>query len=114
MYFIDRALTTFFSAEHQAGYRKGLKSLTRTVRSTFPGARTFAELQPEQQDAVLRSIEKTDFFEMVRTDTVIGFLANPEYGGNRDKAGWRLMGFEDQSIHHPPFGFYDADRHNDR
>jgi hypothetical protein len=26
----------------------------------------------------------------VRADTVIGLLAHPKYGGNRDYAGWRV------------------------
>jgi hypothetical protein len=33
----------------------------------------------------------------------------PEYGGNRNGAGWTLIGFEDAHIFHPPFGHYDRD-----
>jgi hypothetical protein len=33
----------------------------------------------------------------------------PAYGGNRDAAGWKLIGFEDQHVFHPPFGYYDRD-----
>jgi gluconate 2-dehydrogenase gamma chain len=29
----------------------------------------------------------------VRAHTVIGFLADPKYGGNRDFAGWRVSGY---------------------
>jgi gluconate 2-dehydrogenase gamma chain len=41
---------------------------------------------------------------------ILGFLSNPEYGGNRDKVGWKLIGFEDTFAYEPPFGYYDANR----
>jgi gluconate 2-dehydrogenase gamma chain len=37
-----------------------------------------------------------------------GFLGNPSYGGNRDRIGWKLIGFEDRMAYQPPFGYYDA------
>ena len=33
------------------------------------------------------------FFETVRAHTLIGFLADPSYGGNRGHAGWRVSGY---------------------
>jgi hypothetical protein len=39
----------------------------------------------------------------------MGFLAKPEYGGNYNRAGWKLIGFEDQMTYQPPFGYYDAE-----
>ena len=39
----------------------------------------------------------------------MGFLANPEYGGNYEQAGWKHIGFEDRFFFTPPFGFYDRD-----
>ena len=33
------------------------------------------------------------FFNTVRTHTMEGMFADPIYGGNRDFAGWRLVGF---------------------
>jgi hypothetical protein len=36
-------------------------------------------------------------------------FSSPEYGGNRDKVGFELLGFTDQHAWQPPFGFYDAD-----
>jgi gluconate 2-dehydrogenase gamma chain len=32
------------------------------------------------------------FFETARALTVIGFVADPKHGGNRDFAGWKLVG----------------------
>jgi hypothetical protein len=36
-------------------------------------------------------------------------FALPGYGGNRDAAGWKLIGFEDRHVFQPPFGHYDRD-----
>jgi gluconate 2-dehydrogenase gamma chain len=33
------------------------------------------------------------FFETLRTHTMEGMFADPIYGGNKDFAGWRLVGF---------------------
>jgi len=33
------------------------------------------------------------FFDRVRTHTMEGMFSDPIYGGNRDKAGWKLIGF---------------------
>jgi gluconate 2-dehydrogenase gamma chain len=45
---------------------------------------------------------------MVHFLTVAGMFALPGYGGNRDKLGWALLGFEDHHAWQPPFGYYDA------
>ena len=41
--------------------------------------------------------------------TLIGLFALPQYGGNRNGIGWRLIGFDDQHAFSPPFGYYDRD-----
>ena len=33
------------------------------------------------------------FFKMLLEDTYEGMFADPEYGGNRDYAGWKLVGY---------------------
>jgi gluconate 2-dehydrogenase gamma chain len=45
---------------------------------------------------------------LVRQHTIMGFFSNPQYGGNRDKMGWKLIGFEDAFVFQPPFGYYDG------
>jgi len=65
--------------------------------------RVFAQLDGEQQDAALHALEKgkvkleaipaETFFDLLWTNTQEGFLADPIYGGNRDFAGWKLIGF---------------------
>lgn len=108
IYFIDRALTTF-DTDKQENYRKGLRDLEDVCKKMFPQSESIASLSNEQQIALIRSIEKTEFFEVVRTHTVLGFLGNPSYGGNRGKVGWKHIGFEDRMAFEPPFGYYDRE-----
>lgn len=107
VFFIDRALATF-NTSARAMYVEGVADLDRRAADVVPGAR-FAALSAAQQDAVLRSIEQTPFFGAVRFDTIVGTFALPTWGGNRDAAGWRLIGFEHRNRFEAPFGFYDAD-----
>ena len=108
IYFIDRVLTTF-DQDKQAAYTEGLKDLQAKTRELFPNAGQFSALTPAQQIQVLTALEKTPFFAQVRLHTIVGFFANPEYGGNHEKIGWKLIGFEDKFAWEPPFGFYDRE-----
>lgn len=113
IYFIDRALTTF-ERDKQPLYQKGLAELPAKARQLFPGQHRFAELSPARQVQVLTTIEKSEFFEIVRVHTIAGFFANPEYGGNRDQIGWKLIGFEDRGVYEPPFGYYDREENKSK
>jgi gluconate 2-dehydrogenase gamma chain len=108
IYFIDRALTTF-DQDKQEAYTQGLKDLQSRTRELFPNADKFSGLDSAQQVQVLTAIEKTTFFGQVRLHTIVGFFANPEYGGNQEKIGWNLIGFEDKFAWEPPFGHYDRE-----
>ena len=108
VYFIDRALTTF-DKERQSVYTQGLGDLQAKTRELFPTSSKFSGLSADQQIQVLKAIEKTPFFAQIRTHTITGFLANPEYGGNRDEIGWKLIGFDGKFHYQPPFGYYDAE-----
>lgn len=105
--FIDRALTTFEKDEQQA-YVKGLQDLDAQTKKLFPSATRFSALTSDQQIQVLTAMEKTPFFTLVRTHTVTGFFASPIHGGNYNKAGWKLVNYDDSLNHKPPFGYYDA------
>lgn len=94
--FIDLVLASF-EREKQPAYREGLQQL---------GA--FAALDAARQIEKLRAIEHTPFFETVREHTLAGFFSHPKYGGNRDGAGFQLLGFEDRHAFQPPFGYYDG------
>jgi gluconate 2-dehydrogenase gamma chain len=108
VYFIDRSLSTY-NAQQKAPYAKGIKDLDRRAARLVKGVTTFAALQPAQQDEILRAIEKTPFFEMLRFGTIVGTFALPSYGGNRDHLGWHMLGLTHQPVYQPPFGYYDAD-----
>ncbi|QKT04659.1 gluconate 2-dehydrogenase subunit 3 family protein [Ectothiorhodospiraceae bacterium 2226] len=63
----------------------------------------FAELGAQAQVRVLEQLEQGEleleplpapvFFETLLANTIEGYFADPAYGGNRDMAGWRMVGF---------------------
>jgi gluconate 2-dehydrogenase gamma chain len=108
IYFIDRALSTFASNDREA-YRTGMAQFQQKRKELFPDSTTIAALTEEQQISLVRALENSAFFELLRTHTVLGFLSHPSYGGNRGKLGWQRIGFEDRMSYDPPFGFYDAE-----
>jgi gluconate 2-dehydrogenase gamma chain len=101
-----------------ARYRAGLRALADYIKSNFAG-KAFRDLAPGDQDAVLKGLESgsialkdvksAEFFALVLANTQEGFFADPIYGGNRDMASWKLIGF--------PGARYDyrdwVDRHNE-
>jgi gluconate 2-dehydrogenase gamma chain len=100
-------------------YRKALAALETACHTKF-GGKSFAVLSDQRKDDVIKGLEdgsfKLDgfdaktFFAQILTDTRNGFLADPIYGGNRDLAAWKMIGF--------PGTHYDyrdwIDRHNQR
>jgi gluconate 2-dehydrogenase gamma chain len=108
IYFIDRALMTF-DRERQTIYKDGLALLQSHTKEMFADTSAFSKLNSGQQIQLLTVIEKTEFFETVRLHTIMGFLADPDYGGNRDQIGWKLIGFESRPSFAPPFGYYDSE-----
>lgn len=83
-------------------YRVALAEIGEALRATH-GGKLFEELDPHQQDDVLKALESGDldlpsipspvFFETLLANTIEGFFADPAYGGNRNMAGWRMVGF---------------------
>jgi gluconate 2-dehydrogenase gamma chain len=63
----------------------------------------FEKLAAKEQDEVLKNLEEGKlalesvpsrfFFNLLLEGTIDGFFADPIYGGNRDKVGWKLVGF---------------------
>ena len=100
-------------------YRNSLAALDRLTRARFAG-KSFAAIAAGDQDTLIAGLEsgavKLDdvdgngFFELLLQNTKEGFFADPVYGGNRDMAGWKMIGF--------PGARYDyrdwIDRHNQR
>ncbi|HMI58812.1 MAG TPA: gluconate 2-dehydrogenase subunit 3 family protein [Gemmatimonadaceae bacterium] len=108
--FIDRALSSF-AREQRSLFATGLADLERRAAAARPRAKSFARLEPSQQTEILHQLEqsKSDFFTAMLAATAAGMFANPEYGGNRDKIGWKLIGFDDRFFWEAPFGYYDRD-----
>ncbi len=106
VYFIDHALAGFFSA-HREDFQTGYADFASRVaqESKLP----FADLPHDEQIRILHTVEETPFFLGVRYLTILGFLADPRYGGNRDSVGWKMVGFDDAHVFSPPFGYYDKD-----
>ena len=101
-FFIDTALATFAKGQ-QAVVTAGLIDLNRRV-----AREGFASLNNAQQISLLTDIQATPFFRAIRDLTIMGMFAAPQHGGNFNKVGWKLIGFDDTLNFHTPFGSYDV------
>ncbi|MBV8082332.1 MAG: gluconate 2-dehydrogenase subunit 3 family protein [Candidatus Eremiobacteraeota bacterium] len=82
-------------------YRAAIRAIDEHCNKKYNG--NFSGLTPAQQDEALGGLEKgsidlgvipaTTFFSMLLANTIEGYFADPLYGGNRDKAGWKMIGF---------------------
>lgn len=110
VYFIDKSLTGF-AKDQKPIFVKGVADLKARAAKAKKGATSFASLSTAQQIEILTALEKdkkSHFFNALRSATIVGMFANPEYGGNYDKAGWKMIGFDDRFSWAAPFGWYDA------
>jgi hypothetical protein len=108
VYFIDYALATLFK-ERAPLFRDGLAQFQLEFRKSCAASPSFAAASSTLQLAFLHTVDSTPFFTAVRQLTIMGTLAATRYRGNFDGAGWKLIGFEDQHIFTPPFGYYDRE-----
>ena len=122
VYFIDRALVTF-AVDTRPVYEKGIAAINQLASTKYPGRKTFADASPEEQEALLTEFaagrgiggayleigpaDSRDFFQTIRMHTVFGFLADPSAGGNKDYAGWKVVGRDPAPTFAPPYGYYD-------
>jgi gluconate 2-dehydrogenase gamma chain len=99
--YIDLALAGAY-ADQQDFYRRGLAQLDAHCRKTYN--QPFVRLSAAQQDEVIGTLEQGKasefefptaqaFFNTLRAHTMEGMFADPVYGGNKDFAGWMLIGF---------------------
>jgi gluconate 2-dehydrogenase gamma chain len=85
-------------ASARRAFRRGLGQLEAWTRKRE--GRSFVDLDPNRQDVSLASFgaeggdDGKHFLHRLIVLTLEGALADPVYGGNRDKAGWRLVGFD--------------------
>jgi len=85
----------------QEVYRAGIRDTNAYCSQRY--GMTFDKLAGAEQDEVLHALEagkvelpgvpSRSFFAMLHSNTIESFFADPMYGGNRDKVGWKLVGF---------------------
>jgi gluconate 2-dehydrogenase gamma chain len=98
--FIDKALANEDAAS-LPDFLSGLTALDIVCEETL--GKAFIELTSAQQDQLLAALAAdtakpwpdsapaaSSFFELLRALTIMGFMADPKYGGNADVAGWRV------------------------
>lgn len=105
--FIDRALSEAHD-DLRDTYRSGVAELDALCARTRGAG--FGALGESVQDEVLHDLDRGPaedappdhaelvrrlgtFFAVVREHTLQGMFCDPEYGGNFEGAGWRLVGF---------------------
>jgi hypothetical protein len=108
--FIDHSLASW-AQEQRTSTIEGLALFNTAVSQRFSGVARFALLTADQQLEFLRANQLHPFFNQMIFATLTGMFSNPSWGGNYDKAGYRILGFEDRYVWQPPFGWYD-DRAN--
>jgi gluconate 2-dehydrogenase gamma chain len=105
--YIDTALAGDY-AQLVPLYRKGLRAINGQARVKF-GERFFV-LSNDDKDGILSEFESgsvggfkkaAEFFEMVRYHVLEGVFCEPQYGGNKDMIGWRLVEFPGQQAGYP-------------
>jgi gluconate 2-dehydrogenase gamma chain len=82
-------------------FAAGVVAANAWSRKTY--GKDFDRLGPKEREAALKELESgkaalgdfngKQFFEALLTITMEGFFADPIYGGNRNKAGWRMVGY---------------------
>lgn len=100
-------------------YRKALAAFDKACVAKF-GGKVFVALSDAQKDEAIKGLEDgslnldgTDgkkFFKLILKNTQNGFLADPIYGGNRNMASWKMIGFP--GTHYDYRGW--VERHNQR
>jgi gluconate 2-dehydrogenase gamma chain len=85
----------------QEVYRQAIREIDAMCTKQY--GKPFSLLGAEQQDTLLQGLEKGRielqalsskvFFDLLLKNTMEGFFSDPVHGGNRDKAGWKLLGF---------------------
>ena len=108
--YIDLALAGAY-ADQQDFYRRGLAQLDAYCRTAHN--QPFVKLSAAQQDEVIGALEQDKaseftfptaqaFFNTLRAHTMEGMFADPVYGGNKDFAGWKLVGFPGTQLYYTP------------
>lgn len=101
-----------FLATPRERYAQGLAALEAYAQRIE--GKEFAALPPARLDAILTGLENgaidlgsdvdgKAFFELMLQNVREGYLADPVYGGNRDMAGWKMIGFPGARYDYRPY-----------
>lgn len=100
--YIDAQLSLSHFQVFQRVFSAGLRQLDLLAKKQ--GEKLFRECTVQVQDRILKQMEQgvpigqrrssKQFFRLLLTFTLEGFLCDPVYGGNRNMVGWKLIGFE--------------------
>ena len=82
----------FEEAPRELGYQ-GKQTPREIYREGLKGLKGFHLLYPEHQDQILKQIESSLFFALLRQNTIEGMFCDPMHGGNAGMVGWQLIGF---------------------
>src|SRR5262252_2445873 len=82
-------------------FRAGIEQANAWTRKTY--GKDFDRLSVQDREAALKAMEDNKapfagfssrmFFDALLQITMEGFFADPSYGGNRDMAGWKMVGY---------------------
>lgn len=82
-------------------YQAAIPLVNQVCQSRY--AKPFGDLAEAQRAEILTALEKGTldlgevsgqaFFELLRQNAIEGFFADPAYGANRDKVGWKMIGY---------------------
>src|SRR5258705_8232662 len=99
---LDRSSQSRFAAdfvqlatEQQDGILYNMERPALQVEAELTEAQAvagFAPIEPALQQT--NAENELDFFPLLALHTRQGFYADPIYGGNKDRVGWKLIGFE--------------------
>lgn len=94
--YIDRELTRPEYSAVKKVMLAGVVALDKVAQRN--AARPFAQLTPEEQDAVLATVQHAsdrgrDFVKLLVAFTLEGFAGDPSYGGNKAGVGWGFVGY---------------------
>lgn len=109
VHFFDKVVGGIF-ADEAAPFREMLAEFQGGIAGRYAGAELFSDLDEDDQDDYLTSVEDSMFFDYARFITLAGVFGMSHYGGNRDNIGWKLVGMDGPPhawVH--PFGDYDAE-----
>jgi gluconate 2-dehydrogenase gamma chain len=82
--------------------RAGIEAANAVVRKSY--GKNFDQITPAQREEFLKALDggkiafdrgppAGTFWAMLYQTVMEGMFADPIYGGNRDKAGWKMIGF---------------------